>query len=489
MSTQATLAALRVAADSGDTFALLGRINDLLGSGQSLGAYWAEVTMMAARSQLVDAAAEAALRLSAETPQSHKTAVILANALEAAGRAAEGASVLLPWAPTGNLLPHERFLLARLLSFANRIEESEAQLRALMVGSADDAFAWSLLAQGKRFSANDPDIANMEALRDRIGQSMPHQHAAISYGLGKAYVDTGNDAAAARALDEAAAAKSSLARFEGDSIERSERGALELLEDDVSYGARADAGESERAIFIMGSPRSGTTLVEHILSSHSQVTGGGEHNFFWIASRGANDISRATVLQLLDRARTRGELKPWDEMGRRYLKLAGARFGGAGFVTDKQLNNHWRLGLIRRALPRARIVWVRRDPMDIAWSCWRTNFNVESGWASSPMLLARYIASYRRIMSAWAERDGEAITIVQYEDLVRDPDAQVGRLLASVGLRDEEQARQPHRQERAVSTASFAQVRAPISAARVGAEAKFPIATKRLREALATVGL
>ncbi|HCK83993.1 MAG TPA: hypothetical protein DHW63_05595 [Hyphomonadaceae bacterium] len=489
MNTHAALAAIRTAAEAGETFELLRRINDLLNAGQSVGPYWAEVTMIAARAQLQDAAAESAFRLNAETPPSHMTAVILANALEAAGRADEAAKALLPWASSGHLLPQERFLLARLLSFANRLEEADTHLRALMVGGPDDAFAWSLLAQGKRFSADDPDIAAMEALRARIGQSLPNQYAAVSYGLGKAYVDTNNDAAAARALDEAAAAKSLLARFDGDSIERSERGALELLEQDASYGGSANSQESDRVIFVMGSPRSGTTLAEHILASHSEVAGGGEHNFFWIASRGANDISRATALRLLERARARGESNPWEEMGRRYLELAAARFAASPRVTDKQLNNHWRLGLIRRALPRARIVWVRRDPLDIAWSCWRTNFNLESGWACEPSLLARYIASYRRLMSAWAERDQGSIITVQYEDLVKDPDTQIGRLLSSLGLRDEEQVRQPHLQERAVSTASFAQVRAPISAARVGAEAKFPLATKRLREALRAVGL
>ncbi|MEQ1708794.1 MAG: sulfotransferase [Terricaulis sp.] len=445
--------------------------------------------MLAARLQLHDAAAEAARRLHAETPPSHMTAVILARALEAAGCADEGATALMPWAQTGQLVSQERFLLARLLSFANRLEEAEAELRALMVGAPDDAFAWALLAQGKRFASGDHDIVKMEELRKRIGQALPHQRAAVSYGLGKAYVDIGDDAAAAKALAEAAAAKSSLARYDGDSIEQAERGALELMGEDREFGRVASAAESARALFVVGSPRSGTTLVEHILASHSQVMGGGEHNFMWLASKGVGDISSSSVRAYLARALAGGQTKPWDEMGRRYLDLADARFGVATRFTDKQLSNHWRLGLIRRALPHARIVWVRRDPLDIAWSCWRTNFNAESGWACSPLLLARYIASYRRLMSAWVERQEGAIITVQYEDLVQDPDREIRRLLTAVGLRDEAQARQPHRQERAVSTASFAQVRAPISASRVGAEKRFPKATLPLREALRAVGL
>jgi hypothetical protein len=484
------LLAARKAAEIGDAFGALIPISKLLESPQSLGPDWAEVTMMAARLQLHDAAAAAARRLYAETPPSHMTAVIVAHAMEAAGFADEGATTLLPWAQAGRLAAHERFLLARLLSFANRLDEAETQLRALMAGNADDAFCWSLLAQGKKFSANDRDITAMQALRAKIDRALPHQLAAISYALAKAYVDTGDDSGAAKALGDAAAAKQVLAKFDGDSIEQAERSALELAEDSDKLGRPADLPESASALFIMGSPRSGTTLVEHILASHSQVAGGGEHNFMWLASKLVGDISGASVLSLLARARAGGETDPWGSMGKRYLGLLKARLpNAAGFVTDKQLSNHWRIGLIRRALPKARIVWVRRNPLDIAWSCWRTNFNLESGWACSPALLARYIASYRRVMEAWIERHPDAIITVQYEDLVRNPDEQIPRLLGALGLPDEAQVRQPHQQDRSVTTASFAQVRAPISAGRVGADKKFPLSTRPLREALSAVGL
>lgn len=480
----------REAVRRGAGFAALDLLREAIAAPRPRGAHWAAIAQLCAELYDDDAALAASQRLWQETPQNVATAFILARALEATGRVSSAIALLEPVAGAGQLGVRELFHLSRMLMFAGRLEQARALTRRLLHAEPANPFFWERLAQLKHFAAGDADIDSLRAVRERLSAAAPLPRASAAWALAKAYVDLGDDERAATMLEEAAACRRRLATFVPESIETSARAALAALrpEELEPTGGRAD--ESARVVFILGPQRSGTTLVEQILASHPQMRGGGELKFLPLMKHALGDFTRAPIQSWLERARREHpEADPWMAIRRRYLALADERFGPGARFTDKLLSNHLRLAVILRAFPAARIVRCRRDPLEVAWSCWRAHFGTESVWNSSPAWIARYIAAYEGLLDAWQQRHPDAFVEVDYAQLVRRPDEQIPRLLHACGLPDDPATRQPHEATHAVSTSSFAQVREPIHDRQIGAASRFPRATRALREALAAQGL
>jgi len=138
------------------------------------------------------------------------------------------------------------------------------------------------------------------------------------------------------------------------------------------------------------------------------------------------------------------------------------RFGKAGRVVDKTLNHSRFLGLIAQVLPNARFIWLRRHPAGIAWSCFRTRFAKGVDWTRSLTDIARHFKGEDRLHAHWSAVLGDRLLTVPYEDLVSDPDTWMRRIIEHAGLDWEDGVRDFHKTDRAVTTASFAQVRKPM---------------------------
>ena len=240
------------------------------------------------------------------------------------------------------------------------------------------------------------------------------------------------------------------------------------------FAARQGFGaDSERPVFIVGLPRSGTTLVEQILAAHGQVHGAGE-----LRDMALTALARLPVL-------TGGEktypdcvpdLAP-DAAGNlaagylaRLAELAAkAGKADATRVIDKMPFNFLHLGLIHLLFPNARIIHCRRDARDLGLSCFTTNFADAHPWTTDLGEIAQYINAYERLMAHWRDvlPDG-VMTEVRYEDLVADVEAESRRLVSFIGLRWRKACLDFHKSGRVVTTASRAQVRQPIYAGSVG---------------------
>lgn len=331
------------------------------------------------------------------------------------------------------------------------------------IASAPDPFAatpsWLALAEARTFTAgDDPDLEAMTALLARWPQAAGavEVRAALLYAVAKARDDLGQTDAAFAAYAEGAGLVAT-ARLD-------DQAGGHAFVDAVVTGfsaealARLPAGvDSHRPIFVLGLPRSGTTLVEQILVSHSAVVDGAEVNLFRAAAIPVGGFSPAAVAAFAA-ARPDGLAA----VGRAYLHMLEARFGPQGRVVDKTLNHSRYLGLIHRTLPQARFIWLRRDPGAVAWSAFRTWFAQGVNWSWSLDRIAHYIRTEDRLHAHWSRVMGDAILTVPYEDLIRDPGPCIGRILDHVGLAPEPGLEDFHRTERAVTTASFAQVRRPI---------------------------
>jgi hypothetical protein len=209
-------------------------------------------------------------------------------------------------------------------------------------------------------------------------------------------------------------------------------------------------------IFIVGMPRSGTTLLERVLGNHSQVTPAGELADFtqqwrWAADQhdrnGAGD-SRAAV--------------DFVELGQRYLEQTQWRAAGKPFYVDKLPQNYMLAGFIRRALPQARILHMTREPMDLCFSNYRALFGNEFGYTYDMSTVAEHHFQYRRLMNHWHAAMPGAIHDVSYEALVSDTETTARKLLAYCGLEFEPRCLDTASNKTPTATLSTNQVREPI---------------------------
>ena len=240
------------------------------------------------------------------------------------------------------------------------------------------------------------------------------------------------------------------------------------------FGQRSDV-----PIFVLGMPRSGTTLVEQILASHPQVFGAGELELLprLLARRGDRsgvevdtvDLSAAMVCRV----------------GAKYLADLRQLAPGAKRITDKMPANFALVGFIHLALPDARIIHVRRSPIDTCVSCFSTLFTVGHPYTYDLAELGRYHRAYQEMMEHWQRvLPAGVILDVQYEDVVADLDAQARRMLAHCGLPWDDACLAFYETERAVCTASAAQVRRPVYATSVGRWRAYQSSLQPLLQAL-----
>ncbi len=223
--------------------------------------------------------------------------------------------------------------------------------------------------------------------------------------------------------------------------------------------------QTERPVFVVGMPRSGTTLVEQILASHPRVFGAGE---LQLARNAFKNLPGATqrrgypyqCVEYLDRDAV-------DSLARQHLDALAERNATADRVVDKMPENTLYLGLLAILFPQAKFIHCRRDLRDSALSCWITNFG-QVRWACDQHHIASRAVQHRRVMEHWRRVLGVPVLDVDYELLVADPERVSRELLAWCGLEWDAACAVPHKTRRAVFTASATQVRRPIYNSSVG---------------------
>ena len=219
--------------------------------------------------------------------------------------------------------------------------------------------------------------------------------------------------------------------------------------------------DSERPIFIVGLPRSGTTLLEQVLASHSRVFGAGELR---LARESFEPLGRtdAGMNEALAFDRVEGiDAGTVKRLAQVYLDKLQRLNDTAARVTDKMPDNYLYLGLLAVLFPRARFLHCRRDPRDVAVSCWITQFQ-SIPWANDPGQIASRFAQYRRVMAHWQRVLPVPVLDVDYEQLIEDFEATARRIIAFCGLDWEPGCLEFHKSRRPIRTASITQVRQPI---------------------------
>ena len=212
--------------------------------------------------------------------------------------------------------------------------------------------------------------------------------------------------------------------------------------------------DDKSAIFILGMPRSGTTLIEQILSSHSLVDAEGE-----ITDLKANFEKHADILS--DQIPLSEKLEKCLTVANGYIDSVRSR-QSASFFTDKMPYNFMLVGLIAMALPNAKIIHCTRDPLETCFSVYKQNFSGSHAYTNELKELGQYYCEYQKMMAHWENLFGEQIYEANYESMVADSETEISNLLAFCSLEAEATCFEFHKNKRAVRTASVSQVRQPI---------------------------
>jgi len=342
-----------------------------------------------------------------------------------------------------------------------RVEEARAALERAVALEPGNPMAQRALADAKQFLPGDPQIAQMEAILKHADSLSHEERINLHTALARAYDDLGRYAEAFANMKQGKALWRSTVRYDEVAELSSFAAIAKLFTPEVLQALQGCGHPSELPVFILGMPRSGSTLVEQILAAHPKVFGAGEIGDFGVAAGGGYAPSNRTSF-----ARTAEEVSG---IGARYAEKLRTLAPQAERIVDKQPANFFFAGLIHLALPRARIVHVRRDPRDICLSCYAQVFTSAIPYNGDLGELGRYTRAYGKLMAHWrAALPSGAMLEIDYEDIVRDFQTQARRLVEFCGLDWDERCLDFHNVERPVFTSSAYQVRRPLYAGSVG---------------------
>ncbi|WP_144153853.1 tetratricopeptide repeat-containing sulfotransferase family protein [Paraburkholderia sp. BCC1885] len=355
--------------------------------------------------------------------------------------------------------------MANCLQSLGRFDEAHEAYRRAIEIAPQSMLYYRNFVQSKRMTLDDPCFVAMEKLAQDAESLTPDNQAQLHFAMGYALADLGqNDRSFEHLLKGNALHRRSINYNEPMTLGLF--GQLpQLLSADVLKAKHGLGDPSESPVFIVGMPRSGSTLIEQILASHPQVFGAGERPDFGKALVGSLARDNTDPVRLSFDAMQNATAAQLAPLGADYLRRIGIEVRNADSyrrITDKYPFNFINIGLIHLALPNARFIHSRRSPVEVCLSIYSRIFqDVPFGYDLGE--LGRYYRAYDQLMAHWREALPEGVMIdVQYEDLVDDLEGNVRRMLAHCGLDWDERCLSFHQTERQVNTASASQVRKPL---------------------------
>lgn len=345
--------------------------------------------------------------------------------------------------------------LGSALVYVGRIEEGAAAYRQVLARHPDFGAAWFSLANIKTLPFVPSEIAKMRQILRRGAVEDPDR-LLIEYALAKACEDAGSYPEAFSLLTDANGRKRSQVGWSAAHFSQQVRHAEQVFASPLNGVEDPEFGRE--VVFIVGLPRSGTTLTEQIIASHSRVEGASE----------LSDLGRVLTEESVRLRQPYPDWIPgatrddWRKLGQRYLDSTSRWRRRRPIFTDKMPSNWLFIGAIRAMLPAAKIIVCRRDPLENCWSCYKQYFY--GGWDFSFSLddIAAYWRDFDRNVSGWMQRETGPIREQSYEALLENPESEIRDLLAFCGLSFEGACLEFHKSGRSVRTASAGQVRQPL---------------------------
>ncbi len=342
------------------------------------------------------------------------------------------------------------------LEHSGILSEAIEHYREAIAIKPDYAEAYRHLSSATLHTAYDDDIQTMEGLY-RDAAILDEQRMHLCFALGKAYEDMKDYDKSFDFITEANQIKRKTYNYSTSETKELFTRIKETFSADF-FSAHHSMGDDDKTpIFILGMPRSGTTLVEQIVASHPQVFGAGELNYMGELANALCPKGSAFPDFSLDLDAT-----ALSRIGADYIKKLREHSVEAEFITDKMPHNFLYIGLIRTALPKAKIIHCNRDPVDNCLSIYKNYFADAHKYAYNLVELGEYYQLYIDLMKHWQQIFSGFIYDIHYEELITDQQGQTRGLLEYCGLPWDEACLRFHKTERSVQTASSVQVRQPI---------------------------
>jgi len=407
----------------------------------------------------LDAAEEIYRGTIGRNPFHVRARVGLAETLQEAGRLDESIAL---FREALSIRPKDAELLYGLgvaMMEKGKLDEAAGLARQAVAIAPNMAKAWLLLTQVKRQTERDKELAGMEAEHAKAPQgSLARMQ--LSFGLGKVNDDLKDYGRAFDYFAEGNAIRRKVINYDPVRT-RDEFEAMKAAFDAAFFEKHRSSGISDDTpIFVVGMPRSGTTLVEQIIASHPQVYGAGELNILKTAVGKQFPMSMpggfpAGIADMPDKA--------FAEAGQAYLDMLHSRYPGYRHVTDKMPGNFLLVGFLHMMLPKAKIVHCARDAAATCLSIFKVHFRGDSHRYGYDLgELADFHNLYTDIMAHWHKVLPGVVHDVRYEDFVADQEGQTRALIAHLGLPWDDKVLSFHETDRPVRTASAAQVRQPM---------------------------
>jgi Flp pilus assembly protein TadD len=400
----------------------------------------------------------------------------LGRSLQLRGDSEDAAAALRRAATLAPELLPATILLGDALVHLGRFDEAETQFRAALQRHPACGDAWRGLTSIRTRPLGEADAALLQAQMQRrdIAET---DRIAMGYALGKLEEDRGRYPQAFAALSTANATLRQRAPWSARALRDYVAAALAAT---AALPAPLDPTLGREVIFIVGLPRSGSTLFEQILAAHPQVEGASE----------LPDLGQLVQ----EESQRRGQPYPhwiaaataqdWQRLGRDYLSRTARWRERRPRFTDKMPENWKHAGILRAMLPGATVLEVRRDPLETGWSCFRQQFFQLPHFSCDLADIGSYLRICGQAMDAWRARDPRRIHLQRYEDLVAAPEAGIHALLDACGLPFDAACLAFQTARRSVRTASAAQVRQPLRADTARAD-RYGALLEPLRRALA----
>ncbi|MDE2135657.1 MAG: sulfotransferase [Alphaproteobacteria bacterium] len=387
----------------------------------------------------------------------------LGDALSILGRHVEAQDTFEKLVVLDPAHPAAHFGIGNIMKQLGRFAEARRAFERAVALSPKCPAYHRALAETARFGENDPRLAALEELAREVDAFPEDQKVELHFALAKAYDDLKRYGPAFEHLQEGNVIKRRLVPYDEAAVMDFFREITAVFTPVVMQAKRGAGHPSEVSVFIVGVPRSGTSLVEQILASHPSVFGAGELttvNDLIAGGYAGAEYPHGLPSLAVDALR---------RFGASYLERVSALAPQTKRIVDKLPANFRHLGLIHLALPNARIIHLRRDPVDTCFSCYSKLFLSGLNYTYDLGELGRYYKAYEALMAHWrAVLPQNAMLEVQYENLVEHFADEARRVVEFCGVEWDERCLKFYKTERAVRTASEFQVRQPLFKSSIG---------------------
>ncbi len=411
--------------------------------------------------QKFERAFEQAVELRRRMPGNLAAEMAYANQCSAVGRYEEALEVLDGLLDKSPSPANVQMLRGHALKTIGRHDDAVAAYQAAAAERPGFGDAWWSLANMKTYRFDDAELERMQELEAsaELGRTDRYH---LCFALGKAHEDREDYRRSFQYYDRGNRLKREEVHYSADSMRADFERQKSFFTPDRTAALRGAGAGDDDPIFIVGLPRTGSTLIEQILASHSQVDGTLElPNILAMVHRLNGRLRQDETPRYPD---VLGEFEDarLAKLGRQYIEETRIHRGTARYFTDKMPNNFRHIGLIKSILPNARIIDARRAPMACCFSGFKQLFAEGQEFSYGLSDIGRYYADYVDLMAHWHQVYPGSILQVDYENMVADVEVEVRRMLDFLGLAFESSCVEFHRTQRSVRTASSEQVRKPI---------------------------